>query len=290
MAIKAMPLDGKTRYLSDDDVRQLVLNSAQKLRLLNDDPELIAQLVENTHSLKSDVVALNYRREQLKEFERLMADDADEKTWQVFFQRNHWIFGYGLSFQFLGPAYEDRLEQTVRGFDVTGRGKRVDSLMRTMGQLSSLCFVEIKKPTTDLLGKEYRPGSWPPSQELAGAVSQVQTTVQQAMGAIREKLEPVDDQGWPAGEALYNYDPRSFLVVGNLGEFVRDEGVNQSQLRSFELYRRNTWRPEIITFDELLERARFIVDSGQTAVSRESQRPSARTRSKGAELDDDISF
>jgi hypothetical protein len=219
-----------------------------------------------------------------------MADDADEKTWQVFFQRNHWIFGYGLSFQFLGPAYEDRLEQTVRGFDVTGRGKRVDSLMRTMGQLSSLCFVEIKKPTTDLLGKEYRPGSWPPSQELAGAVSQVQTTVQQAMGAIREKLEPVDDQGWPAGEALYNYDPRSFLVVGNLGEFVRDEGVNQSQLRSFELYRRNTWRPEIITFDELLERARFIVDSGQTAVSRESQRPSARTRSKGAELDDDISF
>lgn len=48
MAVKAMPLDGKTRYLSDDEVRQLVLNSAQKLRLLNDDPELIAQLVENS--------------------------------------------------------------------------------------------------------------------------------------------------------------------------------------------------------------------------------------------------
>lgn len=30
---------------------------------------------------------------------------------------------------------------------------------------------------------------------------------------------------------------------------------------TFELYRRNLYNPEIITFDELLERARFIVAS-----------------------------
>ena len=265
MAIKAIPLDGKTRYLNDEEVRQLVLNSAQKLRLLNDDPELIAQLVENTHSLKRDVSALNYRREQLAEFRRLMQEDVNESAWQTFFERNHWIFGYGLSFQFLGAAYEDKLEQMVHGFDVTGRGKRVDALMRTMGRLNSLCFVEIKKATTGLLGNEYRAGAWPPSAELAGAVSQMQATVHGAMTAIRERLEPTDSDGWPTGEVFYNYEPRSYLVVGNLSQFVCDGGINQAQLRSFELFRRNTWRPEIITFDELYERAKFIVGDPESA-------------------------
>ena len=35
--------------------------------------------------------------------------------------------------------------------------------------------------------------------------------------------------------------------------------MNQEQFRSFELFRRNTFSPEIITFDELYERAKFIV-------------------------------
>jgi hypothetical protein len=38
-----------------------------------------------------------------------------------------------------------------------------------------------------------------------------------------------------------------------------EHGVNQDRHRSFELFRRNTANPEIITFDELFERARFIV-------------------------------
>ena len=45
-------------------------------------------------------------------------------------------------------------------------------------------------------------------------------------------------------------------------EFQTDRGVNVPKFRSFELFRRHTWRPEIITFDELLHRARFIVGNG----------------------------
>jgi hypothetical protein len=53
--------------------------------------------------------------------------------------------------------------------------------------------------------------------------------------------------------------PKAFLVVGNLAEFVTANGVNEPKHRSFELLRRHTLSPEIITFDELYERARFIV-------------------------------
>ena len=59
---------------------------------------------------------------------------------------------------------------------------------------------------------------------------------------------------------IYNYQAKSFLVIGSLNEFVGEHGINEDKLRSFELLRKNTTSPEIITFDELYERARFIVE------------------------------
>ena len=41
----------------------------------------------------------------------------------------------------------------------------------------------------------------------------------------------------------------------SLSEFSTEEGVNQQKYSSFELFRRDLVNPEIITFDELYERA-----------------------------------
>lgn len=87
----------------------------------------------------------------------------------------------------------------------------------------------------------------------------MQATVRTAIDRIGQKLQPTDEKGAPTGETLFNIDPRSILVVGTLNQFQTEHGLNEQKFRSFELFRRNTWRPEIITFDELLERARFIV-------------------------------
>jgi hypothetical protein len=43
-----------------------------------------------------------------------------------------------------------------------------------------------------------------------------------------------------------------------MSEFVTENGVNKDKIRSFELLRKKL-KPEIITFDELYERAKFIV-------------------------------
>jgi hypothetical protein len=54
--------------------------------------------------------------------------------------------------------------------------------------------------------------------------------------------------------------PRSFLIVGHLGEFRGARGgVNPDKYRSFELFRRHLDEPEVITFDELLARAEWHV-------------------------------
>jgi hypothetical protein len=191
----------------------------------------------------------------------MMGDPSmSEEDWQAFFEANTWIFGYGLSYQFLTALDDKKLEQVVKGFDLTGRGKRADGLMRTRGRISSLCFVEIKLPGTPLLQGQDRPGSWAPSGKLVAAVAQVQNTVHAATRQIRDSLRPVDGFGDPTGEELYLFEPRSCLIVGILDQFVTQHGPNDDKVRSFELYRRNTWRPEIVTFDELLARARYIVE------------------------------
>jgi hypothetical protein len=135
--------------------------------------------------------------------------------------------------------------------------------MKTQALINSLCFVEIKRHDTKLLAsKPYRPDTWAPSSELCGGVAQLQATVQGALEETGRKISLTDELGALTGETLFNIEPRAFLVIGSLDEFRGEHETNESQYRSFELYRRNVKRPEIPTFDELFFRARFIVDHG----------------------------
>jgi hypothetical protein len=115
----------------------------------------------------------------------------------------------------------------------------------------------------------------------------VQATVQDAVERIGRKLEVIDREGNPSGEALFNIEPRSFLIVGNLDEFVTPNGINEGKFRSFELYRRNMRRPEVITYDELLHRARFIVDHGEETPELVAE---AKEHTFSNDLDDDVPF
>lgn len=281
--VRTMPFDGAAKvHLTDEVLRDIVLDQGQARRIFTKNPEFFLQLAEQ-ENVAHDLVAIGYRRKQLERFESLLYD-ADffdkerqrrqrrpEDVWQEFFEANTWIFGYGLSYQFLSTLDDRKLEQIVRGRDLTGAGKRSDALMKTHGIINSLCFVEIKRHDTELLGStQYRPDVWPPSTELVSGVSQVQTTVQAAIENLGSRLMPRDDKGDPTGEDLFNIEPRSWLVVGSLKQFQSDHGINVPKFRSFELYRRHTWRPEIITFDELLHRARFIVEHGPHTAPEES--------------------
>ena len=73
-----------------------------------------------------------------------------------------------------------------------------------------------------------------------------------------------DSSGNPTGEEIYNYQPKSFLIIGSLEEFTTENGINKDKYRSFELFRRNTSNPEIITYDELFERAKYIVKNNES--------------------------
>jgi hypothetical protein len=99
------------------------------------------------------------------------------------------------------------------------------------------------------------------SDELSGAIAQVQRSVQTSLTNIRSRTDIKDSSGAPTGERVFLYRPRSVIVLGSLLEFQSEHGINEDKYSSFELFRRHLSAPEIITFDELFERAKFIVES-----------------------------
>ena len=265
---------GSERYqrLNDEDISHIELTDTQAASFFQKNPELFTSIIQSQLTTK-DVVAFGYRKKQLDVFDTLLNDEdffdqavrvkncGKEAIWQRFFEKNPWIFGYGLGYIFLSGLDDKKLEQVVQGHSLTQHGKRIDAVMKTKGIISNLCFVEIKTHATKLLEeKPYRAGCYAPSKELAGAIAQVQGSVDDAVRNLTNKLVISDDYGNPTGEMIYNYQAKSFLVIGSLNEFVGEHGINEDKLRSFELLRKNTTSPEIITFDELYERARFIVE------------------------------
>jgi hypothetical protein len=77
---------------------------------------------------------------------------------------------------------------------------------------------------------------------------------------IGKRLAETDDSGAETGEATYLVRPRSFLILGHLNQLCgASGGIHPAKHESFELYRRNLYEPEIVTFDELHARAEWHV-------------------------------
>jgi len=262
--------------ITDEELRKIALTTHQAKTFLTENQDLFAEALKSEVTTE-DLIAVGFRKKQLSVYENLLNNQSyfndlkrkknctNEGLWQKYFEKNPWVFGYGLGYIFLSGLDDRRLEQVVQGHSVNSNGKRVDALMKTKGIISNLCFIEIKTHATELLeSKPYRSGCWAPSRELAGAIAQVQGTVASAVENLSGKINPSDKEGNPTGEEIFNYQPKSYLVIGSMNEFVTENGVNKDKLRSFELLRKNTSNPEIITFDELYERAKFIVHHNQS--------------------------
>lgn len=243
-----------------------VLNNPDLIKsLYSQNSESVRQLIANDASSK-DVIAIANRREKVKEFEDRLndPDQYDEKSWQDFFEDNHWMLGANLSAQLLTSVDDQekqKLEQIVTGGSVERNGKRPDALLSSRSVINSLVFAEIKKPNATLCDtREYRPGTFMPSRELVGGISQCLETLHSAEETLRAGHELKDKAGGVTGRKSYFFNPKSYLIIGNQKEFLtKDENPIEDRIRAFYLYRNNLHRPEIITYDELLERAKWLV-------------------------------
>lgn len=195
------------------------------------------------------------RRQVVREFEEhLAADDWSEGEWEGFFRANKWIFGHNLAYQFLS---EVQGQPHFGGTTLAGSGgQRGDFLLATDADVRFTVLVEIKKPGSALLGREYRNKVYESGGDLAGGIAQLQSNCRTwAIEGSRqdENAEELREQH------VFTYEPKGVLVIGHTAQL---DTFNKRS--SFELLRRNLHNPEIVTYDELLARARHGVSFDAT--------------------------
>ena len=129
--VKSVPFDGSAKvHLTDDMLRDIILNQSQAssdLRQENSRAILGASAAGRPHV--SDLVAVGVSPKATATFRKtarrpgifccrtksVALQARPEDVWQKFFEANTWIFGYGLSYQFLSKLDEGKLEQIGKG-------------------------------------------------------------------------------------------------------------------------------------------------------------------------------
>ena len=252
--------------------------------------DIIAELLRNGSVTSRDIVNIGYRKKQLELYARLMTvpgavaayreehaikSAQPEKAWQHFLAANEWIFGFGLDYRFLGILQD---EARIGIADIAGKGNPSGDFL--LGSREFTVLVELKTPETPLFGRnQNRAGSWQLSSELVSAVSQI--LEQKAQWQIRaEARDLYDREGQPISQKAA--DPKAILVVASDKAFDSENPKErETKLRTFELFRRDSRNIEILTFSELFERAKFIVEH---AAKEEKPEPGPSTD------DEDIPF
>lgn len=266
--------------LADNSFEVLDSVTMKKIATLlqgNEGAAVIQNLLDNEIVTSQDIINTGYRKKQLSIFYKLLNDEKyiqvykqeesvlniisektkEEVTWQHFFNKNPWIFGYGLDYRF-----QNVLQKEFSASDTDASGKEQVNADFLIGDNYFTTFVELKTPNTELFtnndsGKN-RSGSWCLSTKLIYAVSQI--LEQKASGQIKLDKEPFNHEGEKITQK--GYDSKCILIIGNLKNEIENSKdstkVKEIKKKTFELFRRDSRNIEIITYDELYERATYI--------------------------------
>lgn len=258
--------------LREDGGHPLDAETRAKMSALAQHPDganLLDQLLRNGAITSRDLVNIGYRKSQLEIFRRLLGEDGflasygneqglrdpkPEKVWQHFFGENEWIFGFGLDYRFLGILQR---EAHISEADLRGRDGAIADFL--MGATNFTVLVELKRPDTPLFTKsQSSAGTWRLSTALIEAVSQI--LEQKAAWQVKAVTNASSNYA-EHGEVIEQRtaDPKCILIIGS--DVVPTETSRERKIKqkTFELFRRDSRNIEILTYNELLERAEFIV-------------------------------
>lgn len=174
---------------------------------------------------------------------------------ESYWQRQIMEFPFVLSQLFAVPTVIHQREAYVGGKNVSNQGGNVTDFLLRSEVTNNAVVVEIKTPMTSLLqAQSVRGGTYNVSSGLSAAVQQVLTqrqTLTEEYLSMRGR-----DQDHPTA-----FNSRCVVIVGNTREFQDEhEDLNRDKVRSFELYRSNQRHVDIVTYDELFQKTKTLID------------------------------
>lgn len=258
----------RLKILDDQELDSDSIRSVKTLLSKEGGAELVETLINEGFISSKDIVNTSFRKRGLQYFKNLKDDPkywktyaaennissySEEKVWQFFFEKNEWIFGYGLDYRF-----QQILQREVHLSDQELDGSNAVIGDYLLGDKFFTTFIELKKPSTPLFAKEKnRSNSWRLSNELIDSVSQI--LEHKASGLIR-----LESNQYINGEPLKQkaYDSKVILIIGDWPELDKAASTQENEIKkkTFELFRRDSRNIEILTYDELFERACYIAE------------------------------
>lgn len=169
--------------------------------------------------------------------------NSDEDFWQATLSSH----AYAISQLFAVPVTVIKEKAYVGGMTLDRTDARLLDFMLSGTLSEDAILLEIKTPTTRLLGSQYRTNAFPPSADLGGAVVQVSDYCQ----TFRENIQALTKE---LGRPLTAFNPKRVVLIGD-----RERELDDPKKRaSFELFRGALNGIEIVTFDELFKKVESL--------------------------------
>jgi hypothetical protein len=174
------------------------------------------------HALQQSLTAeeiniLLGRRQGVNEYEsHIHLDDWTETQWKDYFEREKWVFGYGLDYRVMRQFSR---EATVGAGGSDNQDKPVIDFLMTFTDYTVL--VEVKRPDTPIFraSRGGRAGTWEFSSDFVSAVSQILEQKAEWL-SYAQTGEHYNKSGTEALVARTR-NAKSILVIGSRHEFSR---------------------------------------------------------------------
>lgn len=243
--IKAVTELIRSGNFSLDEIKSLIYESRKRVL------KRFLWLLRNK-ALKDDLTSRDFYRIKFKL-------TGEEAIWHHFLKENDWILGLNADLRFTSE-YIDEAKVGIEQTDGKGSPK-VDFL----GVTNYTTLVELKTPDTPIFkvqrGCHSRSNTWEFSTEFISGISQC-LGQKLAMDENYTAKTIVDEDGkMISKEVVYNADIKVIFIIGCRYSQFPHNGIvdNKTKSTTFEMFRRNNRNVEIITYDELFERAYHIV-------------------------------
>ena len=232
--------------LNEDGIRSIVFESRKK------------QLNGFLYLLKN----INYEgKPSISKYQDKYRLRGEEAVWHHFLRNNNWFIGLNVDIKFIQDFYD---EQKVGISDSKGRNSPQGDIL---GISNFTTLIELKHPSTKIFKQQKTPKSrantWDFTNDFIEGISQCLSQKNSLEKSYDSKVFVNDLNERLDREKHKTVDPNVVFIIGNReNEFPHDNNNNNHiKSETFERFRRNNRNLDIITYDELFERAYFIVFS-----------------------------
>jgi len=226
--------------LTSTDIKSLLFESRKK------DIKVFYFLLKNLKNCHE-----NYR-------EKFHLSQGEESIWHHFLKKNEWILGLNVDIKFIRDFYD---EQKIGNENSLGSQSPKTDLL---GISDFTTLIELKCSNTEIFKRtksKGRANTWDFTSDFIEGISQ-------CLGQKTELEKMFDQKNFVKDgkrldkTGIETIDPKTLLIIGNRKkEFPLHDRIDDNFTKSntFERFRRSNRNVEVVTFDELFERAYHIV-------------------------------